>query len=226
MIVCRNCGKLKPHNAFGLCGNCYKKQNLKVCKICGEKKPHEAKGLCKNCYQRQNLIICSSCGKLKPYYTSKKICKTCSSHKMEKNRPFNENKSCTLFLGIHVAEKVLSKVFKNVQQMLPNNPGFDFKCNKGMKIDVKSSVLNVDKRRPNDKGYWSFYIKKNIIPDYFLCIAFDNRTSLTPQRLWLIPGEKVSQLTRLSISKLQTHKWSQYEQPIDKVISCCDELKK
>ena len=53
-------------------------------------------------------------------------------------QPFNGNRDCTLFLGVHVAERVLSKVFKDVERMPMNNPGYDFICGGGYKIDVKS----------------------------------------------------------------------------------------
>ena len=190
----------------------------------GKLKTESVKELCTTRHRKQNLIICKSCGKLKPH-NAKGLCSTCYQHKTGKSQPMNKNKSCASYLGVVVAEQVLSKVFKDVQRMPPQNPGFDFKCSKGMKVDVKSSTLQFYKRLPNYKGYWHFFINKNKNPDYFLCIAFDNRISLTPQHLWLIPSKKVRHLKTLGISKLQTHKWSQYEQPIDKVISCCDELK-
>ena len=210
IIICKECKQKKPHVAFGLCRSCYgklhhktyiKPSNKIICKICKEEKQLGAHGLCTNCYKR-----------LWKGYITKEGIKIVNS-----NSP--------TYLGVHVAEQVLSKVFKNVKQMPNGNPGYDFICSKGMKVDVKSSVFKFDKRRPNDKGRWHFNIYKNIIADYFLCIAFDNRSDLIPQHLWLIPSEKVNHLIGLSISKLQIHKWEMYSQPIDKVISCCNELK-
>ena len=224
IIICKNCGLEKPHNAFGLCVNCYNKQNLIICKECGELKPHHGKGLCNNCYMKQNLIICKKCGKLKINF-SKGLCRNCYNHKIGKYQSMSKNKLCSFYLGIIIAEKLLSKVFKDVEEMPYGNAGFDFKCNKDMKIDVKSSVLHFDKRRLNDKGNWAFSIKKNIIANYFLCIAFDNRINLNPQHLWLIPAEKINHLSGLGISKLQTQKWSKYEKSLDKTLECCNELK-
>ncbi len=103
--------------------------------------------------------------------------------------------------------------------MPPNNHGFDFYCGKVHKVDVKSSA-NGDK---NDS--WSFGIRKNAIADYFLCIAFDNRDDLNPEHLWLIPGNDVNHLVHLGISKSTISKWSQYEQPLDKVLACCNKMK-
>ena len=206
IIICKECKQKKPHVAFGLCRSCYGKlhykthkrpSNIITCKICKKEKEHVAHGLCRKCY--------------------KKLRKDSLS--------ISINKSCSQYLGITVAEQVLSKVFKNVKQMSPNHPRYDFVCNKGKKIDVKSATLKFDKRRPNDKGKWYFNINKNTIADYFLCIAFDNREDLNPQHLWLIPGKEINHLLGFGISKSNVHKWKKYSQPINKVISCCNTLK-
>lgn len=195
-----------------------------ICKKCGFKKPHAAKGLCKSCYNKQNLKICKKCGKLKQL-VGKGLCMTCYRHTKGIHQPMHLNKSCPQYLGIVIAEQLLSKIFKNIKQMPYSNIGYDFICNKGMKVDVKSSILHFDKRILNHKGKWDFLIKKNTIADYFLCIAFDNRTDKNPQHLWLIPSEKINHLQKLTISKNQTQKWSQYEQPLEKTLECCDKLK-
>ena len=131
------------------------------------------------------------------------------------------NSDCNTFLGVVMAERVLSKVFKNVQRMQPNNPGYDFICKNGFKIDVKSGCM-----RKKWRG-WTFTISRNQEADYFLCLAFDNRKDLNPQHIWLIPGKVVNHLTGTSISISTLEKWSQYEltDKIDDVITCCDALK-
>ena len=129
------------------------------------------------------------------------------------------NKDCPGFLG-SIAEEVLSYVYTNVERMGWGNPGYDFICGKGHKIDVKSSVLTA--KRPN---LWEFRINNNKIADYFLCLAFDNRDNLNPQHIWLLPGKIVNNKVGTSISKSTISKWSEYEQPLDKVISCCDIMK-
>lgn len=91
------------------------------------------------------------------------------------------NKDCADYLGCFVAERLLSKIYPDVKVMPHGNHGFDFICNRDMKIDVKSSATGY-------KGYWMFYIAKNQIADYFLCIAFEDREDLNPAYLWLIPG--------------------------------------
>ena len=142
------------------------------------------------------------------------------AHKMGTCQPYNENHSCSQFLGIHVAERVLAKVYPNVERMPMHNPGYDFICGRGYKVDVKSSCLG-------KQGHWGFRINKNAGADYFLCLGFDNRDDLEPQHIWLIPGEVINHLMGLSIcpGERSLSKWRQYEQPLDQVTSCCDVLR-
>ncbi len=73
----------------------------------------------------------------------------------------SDNRECSSFLGCHIAEQVLSKTFKDVEIMPPSNPGYDFICNKGKKIDVKSSCLRY--KNPKHKS-WMFVISE--LPPY------------------------------------------------------------
>ena len=139
-------------------------------------------------------------------------------HRKQGHRPFNENKNCTMFLGVHVAEGILSKVFKNVERMPIHNHGYDFICNHGKKIDVKSSCLWNSNR-------WGFEIKHNTVADYFLCLAFDDREDLTPMYMWLIPSDVVKHLKSATISPSTIHKWDAYKLDISKVAICCNEIK-
>lgn len=132
--------------------------------------------------------------------------------------PYTENKTCALYLGIHIAERVLSHIFKDVERMPMHNPGYDFICNRGKKIDVKSACLRKD-------SSWSFGIRCNTTPDFFLCLAFNNREDLTPLCAWLLPGNKVSHLTAASISMSTAHKWDVHKLDITKVSECCDSLR-
>jgi hypothetical protein len=134
------------------------------------------------------------------------------------------NKVCTQFLGIHIAERVLSKIFKDVEVFPYGHKGYDFICNKGFKIDVKSAT----KRSNRNKNAWVFNIKKNQIPDYFLCLAFDNRKDLNPKYLWLINGNKINDKNTLSISLSKRDEWKQYEltDKLKDVISCCNIIRR
>jgi len=131
------------------------------------------------------------------------------------------NKESAQYLGITVAEKVLSKIFKNVEVMPFGNSGYDFKCNSGYLIDVKSAC-----KRKN-QNYWMFRINRNQIADYFLCLAFDNRDDLNPEHIWLIPAKKVRHLTSLAISIVTIDKWLEYEltNKLNDVINCCNIIK-
>jgi len=137
-------------------------------------------------------------------------------------KPMSENKSCAAYLGCHIAERVLSKVFKDVEVMPPNHPGYDFICNKGKKIDVKSSCTTIlrDKYK-----CWRFRINRNNDADYFLCIAFDNRKELNPLYLWLLPSDKVNHLLNASVYGSKIDKWDEYKLDVNRLIKCCDKIK-
>ena len=138
------------------------------------------------------------------------------------HKPISENKECPCFLGVHVAERVLSNIFKDVVRQPIGNPGFDFICNKGKKIDVKSACLYYGK---NQKPYWTFMIRKNKTADYFLCLAFDNRKNLEPKYMWLLPANKFNKQVSAAVSTNKINKWNQYKLSIDKVLDCCNMLK-
>ena len=143
------------------------------------------------------------------------------------------NRKCSMFLGCHVAERVLSHVFKDVQKMSFNNKGFDFICNKGMKIDVKSSCLHKN-------NSYVFTINHNKIADYFLCIGFDNRDNLNPQHIWLIKSDDISNngykskrmnkdtsTINIKSDSDSIEKFSKYEltDKLKETIECCNTLK-
>ena len=161
---------------------------------------------------------------------SKYICRSCTSkYKCDYNRrtgislPMNENKECGAFLGVHVSERVLSHVFKHVERMPHNNRGYDFICGRGYKIDVKSSCRH--HRSGNAADSWGFVIRRNQIAGYFLCLAFDNRESLNPEHIWLIPAGDINNHVMISVADTQVCKWRKYELPINKVMSCCNEMR-
>lgn len=132
----------------------------------------------------------------------------------------SENKSCSAFLGVHVAERVLSKIFKDVTTMPYANPGYDFVCNKEKKIDVKCSC-----KRVGSNNGWEFHIRKNTVADFFLCLAFDNREDLTPLHVWLVPGGAVNHLQSTNISESSISRWAAHEIGVDKVVACCDSMR-
>lgn len=143
--------------------------------------------------------------------------------------PMSENKECASYLGVHIAERVLSHVFENVTRMPNNHMGFDFVCKKGYRIDVKSACLN-------SRNMWRFSIEQNKVPDYFLLLAFDNRTELNPMHIWLIKGTDIVGVRNKSIMNNQNDlriyansifEYTIYEvkDKLDQVIACCEVLK-
>ena len=167
--------------------------------------------------KRENHLICRECANryARGLYASR-------AHVHIKRKPvpksMSENKKCTLYLGVYVAERVLSKVFKHVERMPIHNSGFDFICNRGKKIDVKSSCITKDKR-------WTFKIDQNQVPDFFLLLAFDNRKKLNPMHMWLIPSDDVCQRGTISVAPSTVNKWDKYQLPIEKVVTCCKEIR-
>lgn len=152
------------------------------------------------------------------------ICINCQRNNELEQRggiPYTKNPKCGAYLGIYVAERVLSHVFKEVRQMPYGNKGFDFICNKGKKIDVKSSCMRI----VNNWLCLSFTINKNKIADYFLFLGFDDRKHLNPIKLWLIPSIKINRLSSVSIGLKNPHKWDKYELPIEEVTACCDVMR-
>ena len=149
------------------------------------------------------------------------------AHRLGINRPMSIAKDTPIYLGVHIAERALSKFFDNIVRMPNGNPGYDFICGKGFKIDVKSSVLHKDKRDGNRSPFWKFSTRRNTVADYFLCLGFDNREALTPMHVWLIPGEFVNKKMLFQITNAPDilNNFLGYEQPIDRVISCCAQLR-
>jgi hypothetical protein len=178
---------------------------------------------------------CASCKITKPisefrrrtcgsYYS---YCRPCNTRLRNLQRyrdgdrvPLNQAKDCASYLGVYIAEKILEKFFDNTTRMPYGNPGYDYVCDKGYKIDVKSSCLR-------NLHFWQFHIERNEMADYFLCLAFNNREDLTPLHVWLIPGNIINDKTTISIinSCKSLNKWKQYERSLDRVIECCNTMK-
>lgn len=142
------------------------------------------------------------------------------AHRTGRMLPMQDNKKCPVFLGVHIAERALSKFFDHIERMPYGNKGYDFLCGKGYKIDVKSSCIA-------KFGGWMFTVSKNKTADYFLCLAFDNRDSLNPLHVWLIPGNVVNNRMLIQIpNNFQAlEKYSKYERSTDNVIACCTAMK-
>jgi len=102
-----------------------------------------------------------------------------------------ESRDSASYLGIHIAERLLPKIFQEPRMMPHGNKGFDAICKNNYKIEIKSSVLYKDNR-------WNFHISQNKIADFFFCIGFNNRINLEIQYIWLIPGNDVVRNKKLN----------------------------
>ncbi|MBU0777535.1 hypothetical protein KKF82_04695 [Patescibacteria group bacterium] len=184
------------------------------------------------------MKLCAKCGQLKEFAEFNKdksrkdghqsYCRKCSNElRMKQARthgalPMSDNKKCSAYLGVAIAEQLIRHLFKNVIRMPYGHPGFDFRCAKDKKIDVKSACITLNyKKYPR----WKFFIKKNKVADYFLLMAFSNRSDLEPKHQWLIPGTQLNDLALASISPSTIDKWKIYEQPINAAITCCNTIK-
>jgi len=141
-------------------------------------------------------------------------------YKNRNGRPMNENKLCASYLGVYIAEAALRDIFDVMERMPNNNPGYDYICGRGYKIDVKSSILFT-----HGNGRWSFAINRNVIADYFLCLAFDSRELLNPMHIWLIPSEQINRKKNFTISLVNIGKWSEYEMPLTKLLIVKEAIK-
>jgi hypothetical protein len=194
---------------------------------------------------------CNKCKKIKPisefyptYYNNKPryICKECSNkqaiewrqknrehvrelerirrYKNGENLPMSKNKDCSSFLGVHIAENLLEQYFNNVIAMPYGNPGYDFICSNNYKIDVKSACCSY-----NPTTHWKFSIRYNDIPDYFLLLAFDNRTNLNLLHMWIFPRHELYKKSSITISENCLHKWDHYEKSIHELLKCYNNIK-
>lgn len=186
---------------------------LLKCSKCGQMLPDDRFSPQKDCTDRRGRTSqCKACRaqRIKEYRHVNNVC-----------RPLSEAKDSSSYLGVYVSERVLSEYFDNIIKMPYGNPGYDFTCGRGFKIDVKSACLQY---RRGHSPCWIFKIKRNKIADYFLCLGFDDRDHLNPKKIWLIPGKEISHRATISIS-LGSHRLDQFERPIDKVVACCNVMK-
>lgn len=72
--------------------------------------------------------------------------------------------------------------------MFFTNRGYDFICETGEKVEVKSSLLHSTNK-------FSFHIEYNDIADYIILIGFNNVLDLNPLHIWIIKkGEKLQEI--------------------------------
>lgn len=180
--------------------------------------------------------ICTKCaneGKIvKAYSKNKYLCRRHHAeyirnwrHATGRNRPMADAPDSASYLGIVIAEKVVQALMPGAVKHMPNNnPGYDFICGRGYKVDVKSAALVAS--GPRSK-YWVFHPNYNTIADYFVLLAFDTRDKLNPQYVWVVPGHVINRQRSLSITPGGGNEklFKPYLHDPSAIIACCNTMK-
>lgn len=82
------------------------------CKICNEIKPHQAKGMCHNCYIYKGTpkVVCNGCGKLKNHW-AKGYCSNCHNKKFHYNQIRASNAKRDHKIGLELYDQVTKSCF-------------------------------------------------------------------------------------------------------------------
>lgn len=101
-------------------------------------------------------------------------------HETGRNLPKEFNEDCSSYFG-DFAESLMIQTFEDATRMPYGNPGYDWTCKRGDKIDNKGACLvYTDNKCPR----WLFPIEYNNVADWFILSAWDNRCSLNPLHVW------------------------------------------
>lgn len=148
--------------------------------------------------------------------------------------PMEFNTDCPSYFGIYIAEKYIIQTFEEPIPMPPNNPGFDWLCKNGLKIQSKARCIGY--RSCCDSSIFEFLIKRNSIADWFILSAWDNRDSLVPLHIWafhkndIVRGRKFCEFVSLSITNKPEYlkEFEKYEvtDKLEKLKEICDRDKK
>jgi len=148
-------------------------------------------------------------------------------HTTGRQLPLSDNKDCSSYFGTFT-ENLMIQTFEDPIKMPYGNPGFDWMCKKGDKIDNKSACLRYD--IPFWEG-WTFPIKWNNIAEWFVLSAWDNRESLKPLHVWvfhkndIVRDKKFWRRDSISITNKTSHlkKLENYEyiDRLDKLKEIC-----
>lgn len=103
------------------------------------------------------------------------------SYKTGRRLPKEFNEDCPVYFGCYT-ESLMIQTFEGAIRMPNNNPGFDWTCKNGDKIDNKGVCLRYNTH--NNWSGWRFSIRYNDIADWFILSAWDNRDSLQPLYVW------------------------------------------
>ena len=93
--------------------------------------------------------------------------------------PKEFNEDCSVHFG-DFTENLMIQTFEDPIKMPYGNPGFDWKCKNGDKIDNKGICLMCRGYSP----YFAFPIRCNNIADVFILSCWDDRNSLNPLHIF------------------------------------------
>ncbi|MCK4666899.1 hypothetical protein KAU33_09130 [Candidatus Dependentiae bacterium] len=217
--TCTKCNISKPLDEFHNDKN-RKDGKFPQCKKCVNKNTGK--------YRKEHRKVLA--GKSRKYYWNhrEEISKQCKKRYENGGRQkagyqsMYENKLCSSYLGVVIGERLCRHLFNDVEVMPNGNPGFDIICSKNKKIDVKTSSTRSKKGK---NPCWGFEINLNKTADFFILVAFDNRTDLNPLHIWMIPGHEINYRTGKSISLSTIHKWDKWKRDIKEAQQCCREIK-
>jgi hypothetical protein len=102
-------------------------------------------------------------------------------HYNGKQLPMEFNEDCSSYFGVYIAENYIMKTFEDPIKMPYGNPGYDWLCKTGKKIESKARCMS-DHSGCIGFGFDIYY---NNIADYFILSAWNNRDSLEPLHIWV-----------------------------------------
>ena len=101
-------------------------------------------------------------------------------HKTGRCLPKEFNEDCSIHFG-DFTENLMIQTFEDPIKMRHGNPGFDWICKEGYKIDNKGACLVYRECT----SYFEFPIRCNNIADVFILSCWDNRDSLNPLNIFV-----------------------------------------
>ena len=145
--------------------------------------------------------------------------------------PMSENEECSAYFGIWIAENYIIKTFEDADKAPYGTIGYDWICNKGMKIECKARCLDSNNTWDYPIGNRRNY-NYNMVADYFIISAWDNRESLNPFHVWvfhrddIVRGEPFWMRMSISISNsekvLKKFKKFEVTNRLDKLKELCN----
>lgn len=149
-------------------------------------------------------------------------------------RPIEEAKDCPAYFGVCIGEKYVSRTFDNPKMMPYGNPGYDWECKNGLKIQLECRCLS-DNLWFNQQFKFT-HIDYNKVADVFILSGWKDRESLEPLLVLafkkddIVRGEPFWMRDSLSITNspegLAEFKDFEVTNRLDKLKEMCKDIKK